>query len=413
MLPEISDAVCYRILGLPFDAPNDLIKRTYKKLALQFHPDRHLEGKEIVTEKFVEVSNAYQTILRERRSRNEDYRSVPAPRPSAESGLPPYSPRQTYKNYSSSSSGSSSRHNKSGDSYSSSIDKEALPGSPAFINILPSLPMSPRMGPPPDIRSRTNSPPKYPPTPFPRSQALPSHTLRSEAQNAYPLPPQYRTERPRAAPQDHHGHPNHLPGPLSSPHFKYNDPSFPYPSPSSQDPARKIPSQWIYRLHLTLEELFRGQPCLFQLSRSLRSGRTTQATVDFQIPPGCHHGTRFVCSGVGHERVDGSVQDVVFVVEEERHRRFTRVEDDLLIVLRLPWMEVHKSGGKVCVEGLDGSMHAFHINYAKRPALKGIRTIPGAGMPISQGERVIGRGDLFVWWVSRFAEKFHKFNFTC
>lgn len=162
----------------------------------------------------------------------------------------------------------------------------------------------------------------------------------------------------------------------------------------------EIPSEWIFYLHLSLEELFKGKTCRFQLSRTLRSGRQKEAVVDFRLPPGCHHGTRFVCRGVGHERADGSTQDVVFIVDELRHDRFFRIEDDLMANVIVPWASYAGAGGQIYVEGLDGKQHAViqpQQSSTRRLALKGVRTIVGAGMPISEGERVIGRGDLVVW----------------
>ena len=52
----------YEILGLKPNASEDDIKKAYKKLALQYHPDRNSENPEQAAEKFKEISNAYQIL---------------------------------------------------------------------------------------------------------------------------------------------------------------------------------------------------------------------------------------------------------------------------------------------------------------------------------------------------------------
>lgn len=46
----------YEILGIPKDAPKDVIKDAYRKLALQYHPDRNKSPE--AEEKFKEISEA-------------------------------------------------------------------------------------------------------------------------------------------------------------------------------------------------------------------------------------------------------------------------------------------------------------------------------------------------------------------
>ena len=51
----------YEVLGVQRDASQDQIKRAYRKLALEHHPD-HNEGSEDAEQKFKEVSEAYAVL---------------------------------------------------------------------------------------------------------------------------------------------------------------------------------------------------------------------------------------------------------------------------------------------------------------------------------------------------------------
>ena len=53
----------YEILGVRKDADDEEIKRAYRKLAMQYHPDRNSGDKE-AEEKFKEAAEAYE-VLRE------------------------------------------------------------------------------------------------------------------------------------------------------------------------------------------------------------------------------------------------------------------------------------------------------------------------------------------------------------
>lgn len=51
----------YEVLGLPRNASKDEIKKAYRKLAMQYHPDRN-QGDKAAEEKFKELSEAYEAL---------------------------------------------------------------------------------------------------------------------------------------------------------------------------------------------------------------------------------------------------------------------------------------------------------------------------------------------------------------
>lgn len=66
-----SDRDYYAILGLSRDADIETVKRTYRRLALQYHPDRNPGNKE-AEERFKEISEAYEVLSDPEKRRQYD-----------------------------------------------------------------------------------------------------------------------------------------------------------------------------------------------------------------------------------------------------------------------------------------------------------------------------------------------------
>ncbi len=70
---EMAKRDYYEILGVSRDADNGVIKKAYRKLALQYHPDRNPDNKE-AEEKFKEAAEAYEVLSdQEKRARYDRY----------------------------------------------------------------------------------------------------------------------------------------------------------------------------------------------------------------------------------------------------------------------------------------------------------------------------------------------------
>lgn len=52
----------YQILGVPRNATEDDIKKAYRKLAMQYHPDRNQDKEQWANEKFKEINEAYGVL---------------------------------------------------------------------------------------------------------------------------------------------------------------------------------------------------------------------------------------------------------------------------------------------------------------------------------------------------------------
>lgn len=62
----------YKILGVPKDANVQMIKKSYRKLALEWHPDKHSGDEEVAKIKFTEINEAYEVLGDEEKRRKYD-----------------------------------------------------------------------------------------------------------------------------------------------------------------------------------------------------------------------------------------------------------------------------------------------------------------------------------------------------
>ena len=155
-----------------------------------------------------------------------------------------------------------------------------------------------------------------------------------------------------------------------------------------------VPKQWVHVLNMTLEDLYNGKKLYFRVVRYRRSGRKSIVPLELYISPGTSAGTEIVVEGAGNERRDGTLQAIVFLVKEIKHDRFRRVSDDLLMEVRLPWVEkLNEEPGMVYFHSVDAKEYLFTMDYHKHQLLSGTAVIPGAGMPLSNG---LGRGRVVI-----------------
>ncbi|KAG8914773.1 hypothetical protein FRC01_003925 [Tulasnella sp. 417] len=157
-----------------------------------------------------------------------------------------------------------------------------------------------------------------------------------------------------------------------------------------------VPAEWIYRLPLTLERLFKGGTYKVRVTTHLLSGDVKLAQVQIDVGPGCHAGTQFTFFDAGNERAPGVFQTMVFVVEQVHHERFERGERGKLVYNTVIDLMDAKNGRREVrkVVGLDGKIIEFHppkgvINHGQEMVIK------GEGM---YRESRGSRGDLIIRW---------------
>jgi molecular chaperone DnaJ len=129
-------------------------------------------------------------------------------------------------------------------------------------------------------------------------------------------------------------------------------------------------------------------------------GRTSETeTVSVKVPPGVASGNYIPLRGLGDAgRRGGPAGDLVVLIEEKEHEIFERHGDDLALAVPVSFVTL-ALGGKVEVPLLGGSTHTIDVS-AGTASGHGVR-LRGKGLPGLRG----GRGDLLarllVWVPSK------------
>jgi len=99
------------------------------------------------------------------------------------------------------------------------------------------------------------------------------------------------------------------------------------------------PSEISKPLPISLEDLYQGATKRMKVSRKLLGGETEEKVLEINVLPGWKSGTKVRFPRAGNEQSSGESQDLVFVVEEKPHPRFTRDGNDLIVTQKLSLVE--------------------------------------------------------------------------
>ncbi|KAF8589452.1 DnaJ-domain-containing protein [Ramaria rubella] len=370
----------YGILAINKSATDDDIKAAYKALALQWHPDRHSKRKEEAGRKFIEINEAYKFLMD--KGRREWYDNFPATG-DKDRGRPTTPNKQ-----------------------------QAPPSKPSAGEGLHVPPATPHRA---KSESGVRNPPPEPPSPQPeKSRARAKSTGDGNDRNVEPEV-DLRDFIRRMSKQD-------KPPNSKEPSLKSHNATV-YDASDSDEPSVQttgmqlhtttvittgVPSEWIFPLPLTLEELSEGTAHRYRITRHLLSGKKKNIMVDIDVAPGWKKGTKIRFSGAGNERQGGAPQDVVFIVEEIPHERFMRQGSALVARVQITLLEALVGEGRsVFLTGLDGK----ELEICVPPGI--IKPgdecrIEGAGMPIRKQGKIIGTGDMVIRWEISFPDKLSK-----
>jgi hypothetical protein len=129
------------------------------------------------------------------------------------------------------------------------------------------------------------------------------------------------------------------------------------------------------------------------------SGKTMQVAevLAIDIKPGWKSGTRVTFAGKGNETQGQPPGDVVFIIEEQKHPRFTREGNDLVYAYRIALKDAlcggtvqidHISGMKMPVEfqGPLKPSSVITVRCARAPCLTGLLFFPDANFTLPDAE---------------------------
>ncbi|KAI1903195.1 hypothetical protein AGOR_G00024710 [Albula goreensis] len=158
-------------------------------------------------------------------------------------------------------------------------------------------------------------------------------------------------------------------------------------------------------LHLALEDLFFGCTKKIKISRRVMNedGHTSSIKdkiLTISVKPGWKQGTRITFEKEGDQGPNSIPADIVFIVQEKSHARFSRQQNDLIYTSQV-FLEKALTGLSVEVETLDGRLLCIPINEIVHP--KYSKVVPGEGMPFCGNPSQ--RGDLIIQFDIHFPEK--------
>lgn len=177
------------------------------------------------------------------------------------------------------------------------------------------------------------------------------------------------------------------------------------PSPGGMNGTSSPPNEITKPLKVSLEDLYSGATKRLKVGRRLLDGNNEDKVLEIQVLPGWKSGTKIRFPKAGNEQMSGEAQDLVFVVEEKPHDRFTRDGNDLIANVKIPLVDaLTGEGGKKTVELLDGRKVGVPVpGGVVKPGQE--TRIPEEGMPIRKNGAGKKKGDLVVKWDVVFPER--------
>lgn len=152
----------------------------------------------------------------------------------------------------------------------------------------------------------------------------------------------------------------------------------------------------IIDLPLSLEELCYSHQIQYKLVRTCQNeyGQITEEIVTIEIPikAGWKAGTKITFEKMGNSTFLLGPGNVIFVVSQKEHFYFKRKGDDLVIRIKLSYLQAVNGGEFKFKDILNGTLHK--CTFQPLLSSKSTTLINGYGMPLVKNPQ--HRGDLIV-----------------
>jgi len=169
-----------------------------------------------------------------------------------------------------------------------------------------------------------------------------------------------------------------------------------HPSSDRNEDVKKDDPVYV-DVNLSLEDLYNGTTKKMKIERKNNNGKRTKIETEIitiDVKPGWKEGTKITFHNKGDILPNVEQGDVIFVIRQKPHDRFTRESDDLVSAIDLTNKEAMKGFEKTII-GIDGTEHK--ISFKKGiPCSNYVNRIENAGMPIRKNGQTVGHGDLLV-----------------
>lgn len=325
----------YSILGVPKGcADEDRLRKAYRKLAMQWHPDKNANNKDVATAKFQEISEAYDVLSDPKKKQVYDLYGEDGLKSSAPPTGPTGGPTGSHT-FSFSSGGPGASYQFSQQDAEAIFSRMFSGGGGGFGGMG-------KMG---NIGSM------------------------------------------------HHMNGMGGMGNMGNMFFEqdYDDDVYMMDAPGCRQQQRN--TEACYTLDCTLEELCKGATRKLRITRTVEAQRhaaTPESTVlEVAVQPGWKQGTKVRFAGAGDRRIGRAPQDIVIEIRQRDHPIFTRHGDDLACTITATLAEA-LLGFTASIPSIDGKEVKHVFKEVVQPGTT--VSLGGHGMPRKAG----GRGSMVV-----------------
>lgn len=151
-------------------------------------------------------------------------------------------------------------------------------------------------------------------------------------------------------------------------------------------------------ISISLADLYTGKTKTFKINRNIYfpNGeiKNESENIVVEIKPGWKEGTKITFANKGDIYPNEESADIIFVIKQKPDEDFTRDDNNLIVTLDLPLVDALNGFNKIIKDIEDNDLNIIERNGI--PTSNYIHIIKNKGMPIRKSGQVVGKGDLLV-----------------